>query len=399
MRITKFNLPEPSAEFTEGQGIMAAMSGLNVQVHGNWNTHYTFIRDSGTFDVALYGMHVSLLLSPGTDDTGHLSLSSQQCVSGLNDVDVHFYGGASFIFSLFLGSIKGRIMSEVQQKLCPMVNDAVGGFDTVLQNMKVSVQINPNILVEVPLLSTPIVGDSDMELSLKGEFYSVRTHAEPPFPAGQFSLPPDSSRMLSLGVSEFCVNSAAFAYLSAGLLQVNITDNMLPKGSPLRLNTSSFGMFVPQLPKQFPDMLMLVQAFASQPPRASFLPDNVMVDMSVAAKFFAIQPDASLAPLFTLEMEASFKVHVFISEEKLKGSVALGNLTLSLTSTEVGPFQTKSLESVLKTGIQLLVLPKVNANLTAGIPLPTTPSVSLVNPVLKVNQGFMTIATDTSYSP
>uniref|UniRef100_W5MH14 Bactericidal permeability-increasing protein n=1 Tax=Lepisosteus oculatus TaxID=7918 RepID=W5MH14_LEPOC len=221
-----------------------------------------------------------------------------------------------------------------------MITQSVEGLERHLQEMKVSFQIDPYVLIEIPLLSAPVVGNSDMELDLKGEFYSARGHPEPPFPAGPFSLAPQEGRMLALGLSEFFFNSAAFAYLAAGLLQVNLTDSMLPK--------------------MFPNMLMTVQAFASRPPMVSLQPDNVTVGLSGAAKVFAILPNSSLAPLFTLESEASLDAKAFISDMKLTGSLALRSLTLTLTASEVGEFQTTPLENLLKMEVQAIVLPKVN---------------------------------------
>ncbi|MBN3325177.1 BPI protein, partial [Atractosteus spatula] len=398
MQVSKFNLPEPTVEFSEGSGIKTGLAGMNIAVHGNWHTSYQFIKDGGTFDLAVYGVGISLLLSLGSDEAGHLSVSSSMCDSTVGSTDVSFHGGASFIFSLFIGEIRRVIQQKIETSICPMITQSVDGLERHLQEMNVSFQIDPYVLIEIPLLSAPLVGNSDMELDLKGEFYSTRGHPEPPFPAGAFSLAAQEGRMLALGLSEFFFNSAAFAYMAAGLLQVNLTDSMLPKTSPVHLNTSSFGAFVPQLPKMFPNMLMTVQAFASKPPVVSLQPDNVTMGLSGAAKVFAILPNSSLAPLFTLESEASLDAKVFISDMKLTGSLALRSLTLTLAASEVGEFQTTPLENLLKMGVQTVVLPKVNEKLKAGFPIPPIYNISCVDPVLKVNQGFVTIATDAQYS-
>ncbi|MGH0153829.1 UNVERIFIED_CONTAM: hypothetical protein FKN15_056939 [Acipenser sinensis] len=56
--------------------------------------------------------------------------------------------------------------------------------------------------------------------------------------------------------------------------------------------------------------------------------------------------------------------------------------------------KTESMENVIRAGIRLAVLPEVNAKLKRGIPLPSTPEVSLVNPVLKVNQIILPFSID-----
>ena len=101
--------------------------------------------------------------------------------------------------------------------------------------------------------------------------YSTRTHAEPPFEAQAFTLAQQPDFMMSLGVSEYTLNSASYAYYSAGLLQILINESMvrgvrkhaeyvgwprltgamsptqIPLYSPVHLNTSSVGAFIPQV--------------------------------------------------------------------------------------------------------------------------------------------------------
>lgn len=62
---------------------------------------------------------------------------------------------------------------------------------------------------------------------LKGVIYSTKTHAEPPFELQPFTLAEQPDFMLSLGVSEYTLNSASYAYYSAGLLQILINESMV----------------------------------------------------------------------------------------------------------------------------------------------------------------------------
>lgn len=57
--------------------------------------------------------------------------------------------------------------------------------------------------------------------------YSTKTHAEPPFEPQPFTLAEQPDFMLSLGVSEYTLNSASYAYYSAGLLQMLINESMV----------------------------------------------------------------------------------------------------------------------------------------------------------------------------
>ena len=66
-------------------------------------------------------------------------------------------------------------------------------------------------------------------LYLKGEFYSIKTPKAPPFEAQPFTVPEQKGYMLSLGLSEFTLNSASYGYYLAGLFQALINESMVSK--------------------------------------------------------------------------------------------------------------------------------------------------------------------------
>ncbi|XP_041112770.1 bactericidal permeability-increasing protein-like [Polyodon spathula] len=398
MHVVDFNLPEPEVGFAEEAGVKIGISGMSVAIHGTWRDRYHLIRDSGSFDLAVYGLTVSVLVGVGSDSTGHLIVSSANCDASVADLEVTLHGSTRWLYKPFTNKIKDLAHKQLNRKLCPMISEYIDGLEPLLQKINVSYQYDPYVVFEFPLIHPPAIGTSNMEFDCKGEFYSVEHRKEFPFTPELFQLH-DQNHMVSVGLSQSSANSAGFAYHSAGVLWIRLTDSMIPKVSPIRLNTTSFESFVPELPKRYPDMLMLVDLFSSQQPLITFQPDNVTAQAFGSAKVYVILPNATLVPVFVLDICVSFSAKLFMSGLKLTGSMTLNNVSLNLASSELGPFQTKSMENVIRAGIHLVVLPKVNAKLKRGIPLPATPKVSLVNPVLKVNQGFVMLATDISYSP
>ena len=92
---------------------------------------------------------------------------------------------------------------------------------------------------------------------------------------------------------------------------------MIPGTSPVRLNTASFGMFVPQLPRMFPDMLMELHVDAREVPMFRFTSGSVGLDVSAAVKAFAVCPNETLIPLFKLSVDADFSLRVFFSQARI----------------------------------------------------------------------------------
>ncbi|XP_026188789.1 bactericidal permeability-increasing protein [Mastacembelus armatus] len=393
--ITKVDLPEPSVEFYPNTtGLKSSMSGLSVALSGEWRTHYGIIHDGGTLDLALFSVSVMSIVELGKDANGHLSISSVTCTCTIGDVAIQFYGGASWIFRPFVPFFKGHIKGEIQSRICPKVEEVIVILEDHLQVMNVSFDVDQVLSLNLSLTGLPVIDASSLNLGLKGELYSIRTHKEPPFEAQSFTVPQQHSYMFSVGMSEFTLNSASYGCYSDGLLQATVNDSMIPPLSPVHLNTTSMGQFIPQLPKLFPGLLMSLTVYAREVPMFSLKPDAVKLDFQGTVKAFAILPNDTQAPLFTLNVDSNFSSKVWISGGRLEGSTEMENFTLTLIGSEVGTFQTDALENVVKMGIEMAVLPKVNVILGKGVDLPRMKSAQLVNSVLKVDEGFIVLCSD-----
>ncbi|XP_054465208.1 lipopolysaccharide-binding protein [Anoplopoma fimbria] len=392
--ITKCDFPEPSIEFRQDvTGLKLSTSGLSVALTGEWMTHFGIIHDGGTFDMAAFNMDVTSVVELGKDPDGHLSVTSVHCDARVGNVDVRFHGGASWIFQPFVEHFKGRIRGEIEATICPNVEESIVNLEYHLQAMKLSFNLDEKFTFDVPLTGLPIINSSSMNLGLKGEFYDTKAHTEPPFEAQPFTVPEQPAYMLSVGLSEFTMNSASYVFYSAGLLQVVIIDSMIPPYLHMHLNTSSMGPYIPQLPKMFPGLLMTLQIYAREVPMFSFQPGVVKLGLQGAVKAFAIQPNGTQTPLFKLNVDPKLSGKVWIADGRLKGSMALDNFTLTLEASEVGTFQTDSLERATKAGM-MFGLVKLNTELGKGLVLPRMRHAELVDTVLGMEEGFIAISSD-----
>ncbi|XP_041859111.1 bactericidal permeability-increasing protein [Melanotaenia boesemani] len=393
--ITKCDLPEPTVKFfQEHTGFTVSILGLSVALTGDWSTHFGLIHDGGSFDMAIFNLALTSAVELGRDAKGHLSVTSISCDAQIGDLGVKFYGGASKIFQPFVDYFKGHFIKRIKDRICPALEENIDMLESHLQAMNVSFDVDQVLTLDVPLTGSPIVTAASMKLGFKGEFYSIKTHEEPPFVAHPFILPEQPDYMLSVGLSEFTLNSALYGYFSAGELQVHINESMVPPKSPVHLNTSSMGMFVPQLPKQFPGLLMDLQVYARQAPTFSLQPGVVKLGVQAAVNAFAIEPNGTQIPLFILNVDTQFSGKVWTADEKLKGSVMMDNFTLTLVSSKVGTVRIDALENTVWAGMKLMILPEVNEKLGNGIILLRTKHAQLINSVLKMEKEFIAFFSD-----
>ncbi|XP_027026862.1 bactericidal permeability-increasing protein isoform X1 [Tachysurus fulvidraco] len=392
MTIVRCDLPEPSVSFSEGTGMSLKLQGLSLAITGRWNTDFGFIHDGGWFEMAVYTINLDALLE-FQDTEEHLYISTGMCIADVADIQLNFHGGASFLFQKFVERFRGQVKNLVQQRICPEFQKGIETIDRSLAASDV-IEFDSYVYLNLSLTDSPVVFDSGFELHSKGEFYSAKSPSEPPFSPHYFKLPWQADYMLSVGMSDFCINSATYAYLKSGVLSINITDGMIPKSSPIHLNTSQFGFLIPKLPKLYPDMEMEVLLYASDTPLISFNQNVINVNLSAAGKFSAIKTPTHLIPLFRLDMQYSFNAKVCIDQQLLKGVLEMKNLTMLLGSTEIGEFEIAPFENLMKTIMSSIVLPKLNAQLKEGIPLPNVKGFSMNNSVMTIENGFLFLAAD-----
>ncbi|XP_072917699.1 bactericidal permeability-increasing protein-like [Hemitrygon akajei] len=396
MRINSFGLPTSSIGLIPNIGVKFSIGKAHISISGNWHVKFGLIHDGGTFDLNINDLWA--VFSVGvTLSSSHPMITDNDCNARLENFDLNLHGGGSWFYKMFLGKVKDLIRNIVPQKLCSEFRNSVGTMETFIQTKKVSRQLDKYVELDYSLVGAPEITTDFIEFPIKGELYDVQHHTEAPFTAQLFNLTSTTDQMVMVGLSEYTVNTGGFAYFVAGALQFNITDDMIPKDLPFHLNTSSISILLPKVATKYPNLLMKIVMGASKQPVVKFVPGKFTSNIFTTAEVFVILPNNSLAELFLLGVTASVCGKVYISQGRVHGSVSLSSVDLVLEETKVGVIPTQAFEAALKLGLQKVVIPRINAKLKKGFPIPKTEEVSLINPVLAIEQGLILITSDIQY--
>ncbi|XP_074528234.1 bactericidal permeability-increasing protein-like [Halichoeres trimaculatus] len=399
MKIMDVGLPQSEVDLLPGTGFRLSISNAFISMNGNWKVKYLrLMKDHGSFDLTVNALTIITSIAIKSDETGRPTVSDISCTATVGSASIKFHGGASWLYNLFKKFVDKGLRNALQKQICPLVADAVSDMNPKLKTLNVLAKVDQYAEIEYSMVSSPTVSPSSIDFSLKGEFYNIGKHQEPPFSPSAFSLPPQVKNMLYFGVSTFTANSAAFVYNKAGVLSLYITDDMIPKSSPIRLNTRTFGAFIPQISKLYPGLMMKLLVKTATNPLITFQPNNATIQTSSTVTAYAIQPNATLTPLFVLNLESSVSARVFVSGMSLAGAVTLNKVDLTLGTSYVGEFQVKSLDNIFQMVLKLVVIPKLNAKLAKGYPLPALGKMKLVNTQLQVLKDYMLIGTDVQFT-
>ncbi|XP_069099449.1 bactericidal permeability-increasing protein-like isoform X3 [Pleurodeles waltl] len=342
IQIQDLQIPESSMRFIPGKGIELSIKNTIMKITGRWTAKLWFMNPGGSFDVFVSGLSLSSVLGATRDDSGRPSVREGSCSTTIGELRVTFKDGMSWLYNLFRKSLERPLRDLLYSKSCAAVRKMITDLDQILRTMPVSVQIDQSAVFDYSLLEAPLITDQYSELDFKGEFYSSKHARDPNFSPAPFSMPDQTGQMLYFGLSESFFNSAAFAYFTSGVMQVNLTQNKIPLNSPILLKTDDFENLIPE--------------------------DTVI------------------------------KGQVMISGQKLNGSLDLDSFRLSLVHSDVGPLEVDTLQAMLSEVLQILVLPEVNKILSRGFLLPTINGLTLVNPSVTVLKGLVIFGADGHFS-
>ncbi|XP_069099444.1 bactericidal permeability-increasing protein-like isoform X1 [Pleurodeles waltl] len=398
IQIQDLQIPESSMRFIPGKGIELSIKNTIMKITGRWTAKLWFMNPGGSFDVFVSGLSLSSVLGATRDDSGRPSVREGSCSTTIGELRVTFKDGMSWLYNLFRKSLERPLRDLLYSKSCAAVRKMITDLDQILRTMPVSVQIDQSAVFDYSLLEAPLITDQYSELDFKGEFYSSKHARDPNFSPAPFSMPDQTGQMLYFGLSESFFNSAAFAYFTSGVMQVNLTQNKIPLNSPILLKTDDFENLIPEIPRQYPHLGMMLQLSARKQPLLTCLPGSLHLTGHGYIRASAILPNATLAPLFEIDLDTVIKGQVMISGQKLNGSLDLDSFRLSLVHSDVGPLEVDTLQAMLSEVLQILVLPEVNKILSRGFLLPTINGLTLVNPSVTVLKGLVIFGADGHFS-
>jgi len=233
---------------------------------------------------------------------------------------------------------------------------------------------------------------------LDGTVYSKnQTNVTIPF-SNNISIPEidkNDHNGLQVFLSEYVVQSALLASQLDGQLQVNITNDTLPQGSPVQLNTDSLNLIFSGLTKKYGNnqpCYLSCWADPSSYPKVSFTEGGAGISLTSICSLYAmtITNEWSLAVTFKTTLQSQGTISVNTTSNKV--FVSFTNLAVSSTSiitTNIGSQSSSLLQ--LELNLALAALQAVFNNLLAkdGFSIPQLPYYQFTNLTMAFHKGYL----------
>ncbi|NXO00440.1 BPI protein, partial [Rhinopomastus cyanomelas] len=398
--LRSFHLPYSQISLVPSVGLQVSISNAFAEVDGNWRVKLYFIKDHGSFDLKVENVYIKISLKLGSDSSGKPTIDTSDCNTRISRVWVHFSGKLAWLYNLFYGAIEARFRKLLENEVCESVARSVRNkLKPYARTLPVTARIDAMAGIDYSLVAPPTATAQSLDVDLKGEFFSLAHRSTVPFLPVPMALPPDHDRMVYFGASSYFFNTAAFTYHKAGALVFELTDSMIPKGVDFHLNTSTFSAFIPQLEKKYPETPMKLRLSTPSAPFLSIGLGAFSLRPVVDIQAYAILPNSSLAPLFLLSLVSNVSAVIDVKSGHIVGSLDVGRMKLSLKQSDVGTFQVRMLQSIMNIFASNILLPRLNARLGEGFPLPLLDRIQLSNILVRFHQNFLLLGADVRYQP
>jgi hypothetical protein len=288
-----------------GTGIQVATSGFYFQMKADWRykkSGFIPISDHGSLD---FKMTVDLSIT-GTSKMGEDALPTASvvgCQFDVQDVDVRFHGGASWLYNLFKGSVENSIKKSMQGQVCPRITDMLNrDGQRAMEKMNLLLDIGDGMELDMRLVSSPVFDTSYLQSPQKGQFIFQGVPQSDSSPSPLDAPENLTNSMFYMFMAEAMLNSGSKAYWQSGQLELSIKQSMVPPNPIFQLDTNSIAYLLPDstLSSKYPNMEMLLNVSVSATPKFDVCTDHVESVIPADVMAFVIQPDGNITHVFTL---------------------------------------------------------------------------------------------------
>jgi hypothetical protein len=252
---------------------------------------------SGTVTASTTDTTIKFTVAMSNATGGHVAVAATGVECAVGSLDLSFNGDIAWILdvikTLFGWLITDALQSEVQTEITSIfantINPALAKIPTTLP-LPLPAPFNVSA-VQYGLTDAPTSNVAYLGLDLQGDFVSTVAGA-PPAPFARPALPPYdptfSGHYLTLLLSTYLFDTAAWVFYAAGLLSAVVPPTVIPPNSPVQLNVGALALVAPGILIQYPANT------------------SVQLNVSVAAPIQATAAAATGAAL-TLPLQVAFQ--------------------------------------------------------------------------------------------
>uniref|UniRef100_A0AAQ5X998 Phospholipid transfer protein n=1 Tax=Amphiprion ocellaris TaxID=80972 RepID=A0AAQ5X998_AMPOC len=373
VKITELNLTHADLRFIPDIGLLFDVQNSSISLTFNRRILYWFFYDTGNINASAEGVNINTALNLIRDDEGRLKINNISCDANIAKMRAKFSGTLGRVYD-FLGRVLTTGMRFLlNQQICPALNHAaLVHVNSLLETIPVRTEVDQFIGIDYSLIDDPVVTSRSLDMNFRGMFFDL---SQQNVSLVNYAVEPvirEYDRMVYLALSEFFFDSGMFSYYTAGIFQLKIVNEKMPKDLEMLLRTTYFGAMM-MLNPALVDAPMSLQIAVNSPPKTTIKTSGATVAMTANVKVMVLPPGQP-----PVQMSSMTMVLVLITETVSSSRFKIFSNQSALESLALIPLQ-----APLKTMLQMSVVPLINNWTKTGVRIPLADGMDFVEEVVE----------------
>ncbi|XP_048203409.1 BPI fold-containing family B member 3 [Perognathus longimembris pacificus] len=381
LKIQDLTLPKLSLKLLPGFGVQLVLH-TKVGLHGSGPL-------GGLLQLAAE-VNVSSRVALGVSPRGTPILVLKRCNMLLGHISL----ASGLLPTPVFGVVEQTLCKVLPDLLCPVVDSVLSVVNELLGSVLSLVPLGALGSVEFTLATLPLISNQYIELDINSVVKSVAGNVvDFPKPRVPVKVPPKVDHTSQVTVPLYLFNTVFGLLQTNGALDLDITPALVPSNVPL--TTTDLAALVPgALGKLPPDRNLMLLLRVKEAPLVTLQSKKATVSIPAAIHVLASVPQGSPEALFQLNGVLVLNAQLAPSATRLHVALSLERLSVKLASSFAQAFDVTRLEEWLSDVLRAAYVPKLNADLEVGIPLPKILNVNFANSVLEIieNAVVLTVA-------
>ncbi|XP_043979209.1 phospholipid transfer protein [Gambusia affinis] len=398
VKITELNLSHADLRFLPDVGLLFDVQNSSIALSFQRRILYWFFYDTGNINASADGVNINTAVNLIRDDGGRLKINNISCDAKIKKMRAEFSGTLGKVYDFLARFLTTGMRFFLNQQICPALNHAaLVHVNAMLETIPVRSEVDHYIGIDYSLISDPVVTSQSLDMNFRGMFFDLSNQNQPLVNYAVEPVIREYDRMVYLALSEFFFDSGMFAYYSAGIFQMHIVNEKMPKDLEVLLRTTYFGTIMMMNPSLV-DAPLSLQLAVNSPPKTSIKTSGATVVMTAIVKVMVLPPGQSPVQLSSMTMEAKFNAKVSMRGKRLAVHADLRRFKIFSNQSALESLALIPLQAPLKTMLQMSVVPLINNWTKRGVRIPLADGMDFIEEVVEYHNGFIVIGANLHFS-
>uniref|UniRef100_A0A3Q3WNS0 Uncharacterized protein n=1 Tax=Mola mola TaxID=94237 RepID=A0A3Q3WNS0_MOLML len=395
LKITELNLTYTDLQFVPEVGLLFDVQNSSISLTFHRRILYWFLFDTGNINASADGVNVNTVLNLIRDNQGRLKINNVTCDAKISKMRAKFHGTFGKVYDYLASYLTSGMRFLLNKKICPALDDAaLIHVNAMLETIPVRSEVDRFIGIDYSLIDDPVVTSRSLDMHFRGMFFDLSDQNDTLVNHAVDPVITDHDRMVYLALSEYFFDSGMFSYYKAGIFQMDIVNEKMPKDLEMFLRTTYFGVIMMLNPVLVNSPFSL-QIAVNSPPKSSIKTSGAKVDVTAIVKVMVLPPGQPPVQLSSMTMEARFNAKVSMKGKRLAVHADLRRtcVYISLPVCQLIPLQ-----APLKTMLQMSFVPIINEWTEQGVRVPLANGMDFIEEVVEYHNGFIVIGANLHFS-